>query len=200
MAQTSQHYYIEGLKGALNWTLIMPRNASLSRDSRSKVFFYFKINIYFYLNWKKKAFTWIEYWNSQYIWICPLVSWRGIFNPIRYTGLLFLIKIYWWKRFQAGEFCCIKNCKGLTSQRIDVRKNCQLRAFQSSFQSSSPPGMLIFLPIIPSNSLQPHWENFFSISFHIEWDKIVVTVFLLIFETKTVTTIVSHSIWKEMET
>ena len=54
MAQTSQHYYIEGLKGALNWNLIMPRNASLSRDSRSKVFFYFKINIYFYLNWKKK--------------------------------------------------------------------------------------------------------------------------------------------------
>ena len=29
-----------------------------------------------------------------------------------------------------------------------------------------------------------HWENYISISFHIEWDMIVVTVFLLIFWTK----------------
>ena len=28
---------------------------------------------------------------------------------------------------------------------------------------------------------EPHWENYISISFHIEWDMIVVTVFLTIF-------------------
>ena len=56
-----------------------------------------------------------------------------------------------------------------------------------------------------------HWENYISISFHIEWDMIVVTVFLSIFsilkwnsiwfkiERKTVTMIISHSIWKELE-
>ena len=53
------------------------------------------------------------------------------------------------------------------------------------------------------------WENYISISFHIEWDMIVVTIFLSIFWTrlnsiwfrksKTVPTIISHSIWKEVE-
>ena len=53
-------------------------------------------------------------------------------------------------------------------------------------------------------------ENFISISFQIEWDMIVMTVFLSIFltkwnsiwfkiERKTVATIISHSFWKEME-
>ena len=55
----------------------------------------------------------------------------------------------------------------------------------------------------------PDWENYVSISFHIELDMIVVTVFLSILnqmkfhlvhkiERKTVTTIISHSIWKEI--
>ena len=55
-----------------------------------------------------------------------------------------------------------------------------------------------------------HRENYFPISFHIEWDMIVMTVFLSILnqiefhlvqkiERKTVTTIISHSMWKEME-
>ena len=54
-----------------------------------------------------------------------------------------------------------------------------------------------------------HWENYISISFHIEWDMIVVTVFLSILnqmefhlvqkiERKMVTTIISNSIWKQM--
>ena len=52
-------------------------------------------------------------------------------------------------------------------------------------------------------------KNYISISFQIEWDMIVVTVFLLILNQmefhlvqnrrKTVTTIISHSMWKEME-
>ena len=52
-----------------------------------------------------------------------------------------------------------------------------------------------------------HWENSYSISFQIEWDMILVTVFLSIFGSKwnfirlkigrkTVTTIISNSIWK----
>ena len=56
-----------------------------------------------------------------------------------------------------------------------------------------------------------HWENYISMSFRIEWDMIVVTAFLLILkqmefylvqqiERKTVTTIISHAMWKEMET
>ena len=55
-----------------------------------------------------------------------------------------------------------------------------------------------------------YWQNYILFSFHIEWDMIVVTVFLSIFwiklnsiwfkiERKTVTTIISHSVWKEME-
>ena len=55
-----------------------------------------------------------------------------------------------------------------------------------------------------------NWENYVSISFHIEWDMVVVTVFLSIFwtkwisiwfkiERKTVTTIISHSMRKEIE-
>ena len=54
-----------------------------------------------------------------------------------------------------------------------------------------------------------YWENYVSISFHIEWDMILVTIFLSILnqmdsiwfkiENKTVTTIISHSLWKEME-
>ena len=55
-----------------------------------------------------------------------------------------------------------------------------------------------------------HWENYISISFHIEWYMIVVTVFLSTLNQmelhfcskskgKTVTTIISHSMWKEME-
>ena len=54
------------------------------------------------------------------------------------------------------------------------------------------------------------WENWYSISFQVEWDMILVTVFLSILwtkwisiwlkvEKKTVTTIISHSMWKEME-
>ena len=54
-----------------------------------------------------------------------------------------------------------------------------------------------------------HWENYISISFHIEWDMIEGTVFLSILnqmefhlvqkiERETVPTIISHSIWKEM--
>ena len=54
------------------------------------------------------------------------------------------------------------------------------------------------------------WENYISISFQIEWYMIVVIVFLTILnqmefhlvqkiESKTVTTIISHSMWKEME-
>ena len=35
-----------------------------------------------------------------------------------------------------------------------------------------------------------HWENYLLFSFHIEWDMIVVTVFLFS---------ISHSMWKEME-
>ena len=53
-------------------------------------------------------------------------------------------------------------------------------------------------------------KNYISISFQIEWDMIVVTVFLSILnqiefhlvqkiERKTVTTTISHSMWKEME-
>ena len=34
-------------------------------------------------------------------------------------------------------------------------------------------------PLINSK-LRPHWENYISISFHIEWDMIVMTVFLSI--------------------
>ena len=55
-----------------------------------------------------------------------------------------------------------------------------------------------------------HRENYISISFQIELDMIVVTVLLSILsqmefnlvqkiERKTVTTIISNSIWKEME-
>ena len=55
-----------------------------------------------------------------------------------------------------------------------------------------------------------HWENYISISFQIEWGMVVVTVFLSILnqiefhlvkkiERKTVTTTISHSIWKEMD-
>ena len=57
--------------------------------------------------------------------------------------------------------------------------------------------------------LRIHWENYISISFHIQWDMIAVTVFLSILnqmefhlvqkiERKTVTTIISHWMWKEM--
>ena len=55
-----------------------------------------------------------------------------------------------------------------------------------------------------------HWENYISNSLQIEWDMIVVTVILSILnqiefhlvqkiERKTVTTIISHSICKELE-
>ena len=57
---------------------------------------------------------------------------------------------------------------------------------------------------------ESHWENYISTSFHTEWDLIVETVFLSILnqmeihfvqkiEKKTVTTIIYHSMWKEME-
>ena len=58
-------------------------------------------------------------------------------------------------------------------------------------------------------NLKVHWENYTSNSFHIEWDMIMGTVFLSIWtklnsiwfkiERKTVITIISHSMWKEME-
>ena len=54
-----------------------------------------------------------------------------------------------------------------------------------------------------------HWENYIYISFHIQWDMIVETVFFSILnqmeinlvqiERETVTTIISHWMWKEKE-
>ena len=47
-----------------------------------------------------------------------------------------------------------------------------------------------------------HRENYISISFHSEWDMIVVTVLSQIeipFGSKPVTAIISHSLGKEME-
>ena len=47
-----------------------------------------------------------------------------------------------------------------------------------------------------------HWGNYISISFHSEWDMTVGTVFgpnRIYIWLKTVTTIISHSLWKEME-
>ena len=60
-----------------------------------------------------------------------------------------------------------------------------------------------------TNNASVHWENYISISFHIEWDMIVVTVFLSLLnqtefhmvqnQKKTVSMIISYSMWKEME-
>ena len=64
--------------------------------------------------------------------------------------------------------------------------------------------------IIAAESNDVHWENYISISCHIDWDMNVVTVFFSILyqmdfhlvqiERKTVTTIISQSLWQEMET
>ena len=43
-----------------------------------------------------------------------------------------------------------------------------------------------------------HWENCISISFYIGWD-MILNIYDIGIESKTVTTIISHSIWKEME-
>ena len=40
--------------------------------------------------------------------------------------------------------------------------------------------LIIFILVMKSHKLCKHWENYASNSFHIEWDMIVVTVFLSI--------------------
>ena len=61
----------------------------------------------------------------------------------------------------------------------------------------------------PRLKIAVHQENYISIAFYIEWDMIVVTVFLSILNQmeihlvqngrKTVTTIISHSMRKELD-
>ena len=66
--------------------------------------------------------------------------------------------------------------------------------------------------VLPGKQLPSdvHWKNFISISFHIEWDMIVMTVFLPILnqmefhsvqnrKENSVITIISHWMWKEMK-
>ena len=109
--------------------------------------------------------------------------------PILFSSVHTVISTTFW-RIQLPERLA---CPSLG--RIGTQFRAQLNLFEQhdieGFRRGTSICPPLYWEISASRTADVHWENYISISFHIEWDIIVVTVFL---------PIISHSMWKEMET